>query len=116
LTFFQPASAPRHGSSIATRDAGGPDFSPELLAEGAKLQVHFDSLDADYGLLWWSFSDDQAIDMSGATNSVSAMALESEVVVTVMRNSHGVIPEGFVFYTDRKRPVDFANAIGQTTS
>ena|GEM_PF-2097094 len=33
-----------------------------------------------------------------------------------MRNDHDEIPEGFVFHADRKRPVDFANAIGQTTS
>lgn len=94
--------------------AGTRFFAPDLLATAAAAHAHFDYADANYGLLWWTFPERHAIVMSGASHSVSAISLAHRVVVTVMRNYIGSIPDGFVFHRDKEKLVDFAIALGES--
>jgi CubicO group peptidase (beta-lactamase class C family) len=86
-------------------------FSSALAQEATRSQAVFDYNGAHYGLLWWVFPPRQAIVMSGATHTVSAIVPEIQVVVTVVRNYFGEIPEGFIFHEDKMKLVDLAIAL-----
>jgi len=85
----------------------------ELVEEATRTHGISEYNGAHYGLLWWVFPEIEAIVMSGATHSVSAVAPEYGVAVTVMRNYYGTIPEGFVFHEDKKKLLDSAIDIGK---
>jgi len=89
-------------------------FSADHAREAARTQAVFDYNGAHYGLLWWVFPSRGAMVMSGATHTVSVVVPSSQIVVTVMRNYFGDIPDGFVFHEDKTRLADLAVALGET--
>ncbi len=96
-----------------SQSPGEPFLSSESVAKVSAKHAVSEANDAEYGILWWVFPDKGAIVMSGATHSVSAIIPESGVVVTVLRNYFGQIPQGFVFHEDKIALVNFAIQIGE---
>ncbi|MCC5835684.1 MAG: beta-lactamase family protein [Opitutales bacterium] len=100
--------------ALSGRLDGKSYFSSDKVRKAASTFGVSDFNGAEYGILWWVFPEKGALVMSGATHSVSAIIPESQVVVTVMRNYFGPIPEGFVFHEDKEAIVDLAAKIGES--